>query len=228
MAVVLDVGPLEAAEQDQLPDVLRALLHTILLLRSLGTIKLRDNTLASFDLTHVRCCFGAALPNADAARLKAQNDDEALDALVERSITDVLAAAERSARRDLTARSKKNDYAVPLTLASQAAVSFFEMRHRPGWFAAADERVVWEQWRLHISLQQGDAPARSTSLALEKALFQIVRLANERREHLVPVVENKACPVSFPFDITLLAAQEGSLDSLRRLMTARSPMPPML
>lgn len=104
-------------------------------------------------------------------------------------------------------------------------MSFFELRHRPGWFAAADERVVWEQWRLHLCMPSASVPAND---ALEKALFQVVRLANERREHLVPVVENKASPVSFPFDIALLATQEGGLESLRRLMTSRSPMPPML
>jgi hypothetical protein len=57
---------------------------------------------------------------------------------------------------------------------------------------------------------------------LQAAILYILRTANERKEHIPPVVSGGV--VSFPFDIELPPEDGGfGIDSLRRLVTAVRP-----
>ena len=58
--------------------------------------------------------------------------------------------------------------------------------------------------------------------ALRGAVLHILRTANERKEHIPPVVSGGV--VSFPFDIALPPEEGGyGVDALKRLVTAARP-----
>jgi len=58
--------------------------------------------------------------------------------------------------------------------------------------------------------------------ALRSAVMVILRAANERKEHIPPVVSGGV--VSFPFDIALPPEEGGyGVDALKRLVTAARP-----
>ena len=59
--------------------------------------------------------------------------------------------------------------------------------------------------------------------ALRGAVMYVLRTANERKEHIPPVVSGGV--VSFPFDIALPPPEEGGygVDALKRLVTAARP-----
>ena len=58
--------------------------------------------------------------------------------------------------------------------------------------------------------------------ALRAAVMYVLRTANERKEHIPPVVSGGV--VSFPFDIALPPEEGGyGVDALKRLVTAARP-----
>jgi len=129
---------------------------------------------------------------------------------------------------------------------SQACLSFYEKRKRQNWLGIGgnqEERLFWEQWCINLEVldpkvsltEQSSFSASSAraqrqaklQAALEELLTAIVRIVNDKKEHIPPVVS--ANTLTFPFDISVLG-EGGSnfgLDSVRRLLMQASP-PPVL
>lgn len=85
------------------------------------------------------------------------------------------------------------------------ALSFFEKRFKNNWFAKQEERLYWEQWRVHLDVgpphvqpQSGDASAaqrHALQTQLQACVLELLRLVNDRREHIPPVVSSDVRPL---------------------------------
>lgn len=118
-------------------------------------------------------------------------------------------------------------------------LSFYEKRYKQIWFSKQEERLYWEQWRIHMEVIQpnGDVDANSESVRLQRhtafeevlqdAMLSILTLVNEKKEHIPPVVSSDV--VCFPYEITIPndADSNFGLDMFKRVMLNTSP-PTML
>lgn len=85
------------------------------------------------------------------------------------------------------------------------ALSFFEKRFKNNWFATQEERLYWEQWRVHLDVrpphekpQSSDATAaqrHALQTQLQACVLELLRLVNDRREHIPPVVSSDVRPL---------------------------------
>ncbi|URE28832.1 hypothetical protein MUK42_18242 [Musa troglodytarum] len=93
----------------------------------------------------------------------------------------------------------------------QICLSFYEVKNKHAtWFGSKIERLHWEQWyiNLHVlnpkSHENASEESSSRQAALESSLrevlFQIIRFANERKDH-IPTVQNSEI-ISFPYEIS--------------------------
>lgn len=188
-------------EQYQIQEVLRCLLHTILFNRALGPVKPCEVESELFELSYVQCG----------------------DAEVERTIEDKVHRLGQWVDRNPGKRVT-------------VALSFFEKRYKQNWFAKHEERLYWEQWRVHLDVkpqeadpQPGDGASarRALQTSLQACVLELLRLVNDRREHIPPVVSSEV--VCFPYEITLPSDADGhfGLDMLKRVVLNSNP-PPML
>jgi len=127
-------------------------------------------------------------------------------------------------------------------------LSFYEVRNKPAvWFTHKVERFFWEQWYISITVispktsgsksHHGKAPVvdsgdimmeernvrhAALELALRDVLFQIIRLVNEKKDHIPPVI---AGVVSFPYEITIPSTSDSSfgMDMFKRMLQTGHP-----
>eukprot|EP00898_Chlorokybus_atmophyticus_P003468 jgi/Chlat1/4121/Chrsp269S03956 len=184
----------------QIREVLRCILHTILFHRALGLVKPRDVDSELFDITYVHC------------------GDPALDKTLEEKI-------------DLFCNWVERQPGKPYK-SGQINLSFYEKRHKHIWFGTKEQRLYWEQWCVHLSVVQPgsydtDAERTRRHKALEEALsdvlLQILRVANDKREHIPPVVSPEVA--TFPYELTIPSASDSSfgMDMFKRMLQTQPP-----
>ncbi|RUS20716.1 DUF1649-domain-containing protein [Endogone sp. FLAS-F59071] len=110
---------------------------------------------------------------------------------------------------DNQVEEKVNNFARSIDWANtnkgQIAVMFYEKRPKKGWFGKQEEEVCWEQWAITIiGVQpQNDRERQKLSKSMEKHLNQclekILRIVNEKKEHIPPITSNDGNP--FPFQV---------------------------
>lgn len=203
--------PTLGVEQHQLKEILRCILHTIIFNRALGPVEPREVDSELFDVTYVQC------------------GDSRVTHRVEEKINHLCAWAEKHPGRK-----------------SQTCLSFYEKRKRQNWLGiggSQEERLFWEQWCINFEVldpkisqaEQSSFSAPSVrsqrqaklQSALEDLLLTVVRIVNEKKEHIPPVVS--ANTLTFPFDISV-AGEYGSsfgFETVRRIIMQASP-PPVL
>mmetsp|Transcript_22826 Transcript_22826/g.31801 ORF Transcript_22826/g.31801 Transcript_22826/m.31801 type:complete len:206 (+) Transcript_22826:69-686(+) len=118
-------------------------------------------------------------------------------------------------------------------------VSFYEKRMKQNWFAKQEERLYWEQWRVHLEVGRPSTSSREGNnqaqlerhIALEEslqaALFTLLGFVNVKKEHIPPVVSSDI--VCFPYEITLPSETDShiGLDMFKRVVMNSNP-PTML
>ncbi|URE28834.1 hypothetical protein MUK42_18242 [Musa troglodytarum] len=118
----------------------------------------------------------------------------------------------------------------------QICLSFYEVKNKHAtWFGSKIERLHWEQWyiNLHVlnpkSHENASEESSSRQAALESSLrevlFQIIRFANERKDH-IPTVQNSEI-ISFPYEISTPSSSDSSFgwhaDVLKRMLQTGHP-----
>mmetsp|Transcript_37025 Transcript_37025/g.44771 ORF Transcript_37025/g.44771 Transcript_37025/m.44771 type:complete len:206 (+) Transcript_37025:392-1009(+) len=196
--------PVLPVENYQIREVLRCLLHTIMFNRALGPVRPREVDSELFDLAYVQC------------------GDANVDRKIEEKIDSLCAWVEKHPGKRAT-----------------VLLSFYEKRYKQAlWFSKQEERLYWEQWRMHFDVIQPSALDRhseSTRVqrhaaleeALQGALLNVLRLVNEKKDHIPPVVSSDV--VCFPYEITGSSDNDShfGLDMFKRVMMHTSP-PTML
>ena len=226
--------PLIELEAHQVSEVLRCILHTIIFNRALGAVSPIEVDSELFDLTWVTC------------------GDEAVDKRVESKVADIQTWIRRAynTNTNKTTRPQNSNLL-------QINLSFFERRHPAGtgWFSRQEQRLYWEQWAIHLALQE-EFESRVESARVQRrqalqgqlttVLTAVITAANKKRDHIPPVVSGIA--LTFPFDVTLdsstlqrkLSAEGSSLtgaagsalfggvDLVRRMLSSSTTPPSVL
>ncbi|XP_039116975.1 autophagy-related protein 101-like [Dioscorea cayenensis subsp. rotundata] len=199
----LEVEPLEIRE------VLRCIVHTIMFHRVLGLVRPKDTDSELFEITYVKC------------------GDEELERKIEEKIDQLIVWIEKHPNKKIS-----------------VCLSFFEIKNKQTkWFNKTD-RVYWEHWYINLQLVKSrtittfhlieqttkleEASSKHAALesALREVMFQIVRFANEKSNH-VPSVPSSHDSVSFPFDITIPSLSDFSFgwsaDVFKRMLQTGHP-----
>jgi len=190
------------------------MLHTIVFHRALGLVRPKDVDSELFDITYVQC------------------GDPDLERKIEEKIDQFVSWVEKHPNKK-----------------SQMCLSFYEDRNKPAvWFTNKVERFRWEQWYISINvispkisgskshhgkalvvdsgdtmMEEKNACHAALELALQGVLFQIIRLVNEKRDHIPPVLNEDV--VSFPYEITIPSTSDSSfsMDMLKRMLQTGHP-----
>ncbi|WOL01380.1 autophagy-related protein [Canna indica] len=204
----LVVEPLE------IQDVLRCILHTIVFHRALGLVRPRDVECEHFDITYVQC------------------GDQQLEKKIEEKIDQFIGWVEKHPNRK-----------------SRVCLSFFEEKNKhASWFGNKTERRYWEQWyiNLHVGNPKSHGKSHSSKApfntkenlseesssrhaalesSLREVMFQIIRFANEKKDH-IPAVQNSDT-ISFPYEISIPSSSDSSFgwhaDVLKRMLQTGHP-----
>uniref|UniRef100_A0A0D6QZP4 Autophagy-related protein 101 n=1 Tax=Araucaria cunninghamii TaxID=56994 RepID=A0A0D6QZP4_ARACU len=196
-------------EHHQIREVLRCILHTIAFHRALGLVRPKDVDLDLFEITYVQC------------------GDPDLEKKIEEKIDQFVNWVEKHPNKK-----------------SQICLSFYEIRNKqPAWFSKV-ERFYWEQWYIFMNVLTPKAPGNKShhgkalavdgdttmeernprlEVALRDVLFQIVRLVNEKKDHIPSV--SKLDAVSFPYEITIPSISDSSfgMDMFKRMLQTGTP-----
>jgi autophagy-related protein 101 len=195
----LDIEPYQVTE------VLRCLLHTITFNRALGAVTPHDVHSELFDLTWVTC------------------GDPEVDARIESKVATVQSWVDKNPGKHI-----------------QVRLGFFEKRQQHGWsFYSKSQRLFWEQWIIPLNLVQVE---HSTTIEpeavyrakqkqilqtqIESCLTQIITAVNDKRDHIPPVVSEKA--LTFPFEVTVdePTSETSSIfgvDIVKRMLSSTHP-----
>lgn len=201
-------------EHFQIREVLRCILHTVAFHRALGLVRPKDVDSELFEITYVQC------------------GDLELEKKIEEKIDQFVNWVEKHPNKK-----------------SQMCLSFYEVRNKPGaWFAPKVERFYWEQWYISINvispktsgskshhgkasvvdsgdamMEERNARHAALELALRDVLFQIIRLVNEKKDHIPPVLNTDV--VSFPYEITIPSTSDSSfgMDMFKRMLQTGHP-----
>eukprot|EP00245_Coleochaete_scutata_P005555 TRINITY_DN19205_c0_g1_i1.p1 TRINITY_DN19205_c0_g1~~TRINITY_DN19205_c0_g1_i1.p1 ORF type:complete len:220 (+),score=55.91 TRINITY_DN19205_c0_g1_i1:109-768(+) len=211
---VFDLSELEV-EHYQIREVLRCILHTIMFNRALGVVRPKDVDSELFDITYVQC------------------GDAVIEKKIEEKIDHFCGWVEKHPNKK-----------------GQVCLSFYEKRSRQSaWFTSKEERLYWEQWfvHLHVIRPQQSSPAaeqdpnmiftesadavmeekQQQQAALEAALrdviLQILRVVNEKKDHIPPVISSDIAP--FPYEIIIPSSSDSSfgMDMFKRMLQTSPP-----
>ncbi|CAL9075828.1 unnamed protein product [Musa acuminata var. zebrina] len=199
----------------EIQDVLRCILHTIIFHRALGLVRPKDVECEHFELTYVSCLpYNRSYLNYE-------------------KIDQFIGWVEKHPNRKC-----------------QVCLSFYEVKNKHAtWFGNKIERLYWEQWyiNLHVSNPKSHGKSHYTKApvstggknaseesssrhaALESSLcevlFQIIRFADEKKDH-IPTVQNSEI-ISFPFGISTPSSSDSSFgwhaDVLKRMLQTGHP-----
>ncbi|KAI9256625.1 hypothetical protein BDA99DRAFT_143454 [Phascolomyces articulosus] len=109
------------------------------------------------------------------------------------------------------------------------AVLFYEQRDKKIWFqfSKAKELVCWERWAITMSLaqptneQERQKMQRSLEKQLSQCLHDILRLANDHKEHIPSIKTVDGNP--FPYHIAILSQSESWGAMIKRLLVTDAP-----
>lgn len=199
-------------EHFEIREVLRSILHTIMFHRALGLVRPKDVDLQLFDITYVQC------------------GDAEIEKKVDEKIDQFICWVEKHPNKK-----------------SQVCVSFYEVKNNKAiWFSNKVERLFWEHWYINLNVVQhpkthtsksrhskvvdaGEKALREESTgrasleaSLREVLFQIIRFANEKKDHIPGVPRGEE--ISFPFEITIPSSDSTfGMDMLKRMLQTGHP-----
>ncbi|KAI9315701.1 hypothetical protein BX666DRAFT_1958279 [Dichotomocladium elegans] len=109
------------------------------------------------------------------------------------------------------------------------AVLFYEQRDKKIWFqfSKAQELVCWERWGITINLikpksdQERQKIVRSVERQLSQCLLDILRCANDNKEHIPSIKTKEGNP--FPYHIAILTQSESWGGMIKRLLITDAP-----
>ncbi|KAG2217813.1 hypothetical protein INT45_005414 [Circinella minor] len=109
------------------------------------------------------------------------------------------------------------------------AVLFYEQRDKKIWFqfSKAKELVCWERWAITMSLaqptneQERQKMQRSLQQQLTRCLHDILKLANNHKEHIPSIKTVDGNP--FPYHIAILSQSESWGAMIKRLLVTDAP-----
>ncbi|CDH58074.1 duf1649 domain protein [Lichtheimia corymbifera JMRC:FSU:9682] len=178
--------------KEHVKDVLRALLHSIFFHRLLVNVAPRE--LRFLDTT------------------VATTDNREVDHLIEQRATEFFQTISSNNARQ-----------------GKIAVLFYEQRDKKIWypFSKAKELVCWERWAITINLAQPQSDLerqrslRSVEHQLSQCLLDILRCANDHKEHIPSIKTIEGNP--FPYHIAILTQSESWGAMIRRLLVTDAP-----
>ncbi|KAL1935385.1 hypothetical protein VTP01DRAFT_4525 [Rhizomucor pusillus] len=184
-----------AVPRDLVKDVLRALLHAIFFHRLLVNVTPRE--LRFLDIT------------------VSATDSREVESLIEERIADFLYNTSPSHIR----QGKK------------IAVLFYEKRLKKNWFqfSKSEELVCWEQWVITVdftqpqSEQERQKAMRSVERQLSQRLMDILKLANDNKEHIPSITTTEGNP--FPYKIAVPTQSESWGAMIKRLLVTDAAPP---
>ncbi|ORY97264.1 hypothetical protein BCR43DRAFT_489493 [Syncephalastrum racemosum] len=153
-------------------------------------------------------------------------------------IFDIAVAATDSRDVDQLIEERTAEFVQSLTSTSgharqgKIAVLFYEKRLKKNWFqfSKTEELVCWEQWAITIGLSQPQQDTdrskalRSIETQLSQNLMEILRLANDHKEHIPSITTTEGNP--FPYQIAIPAQSETWGAMLKRLVVTEAPSTP--
>lgn len=199
------------AEQHQIREVLRCILHTIIFCRALGALKPQevDCEILS-NITFVKC------------------GDREVDKRVEEKINQFYTWLDRHP-------GKRGQVSLLFYEKRRKAASWFgkqaeERLYWEQWVIDVSivESLVSQEEQSSFTLQPVRQRRHSQlQTAVEDRLTLIVRTVNDRKDHIPPVVSPSA--VTFPFDISITGegGLSSTIESVKRMLMHGSP-PPVL
>ncbi|CAL9109858.1 unnamed protein product [Musa acuminata var. zebrina] len=198
----------------EIQDVLRCILHTIIFHRALGLVRPKDVECEHFELTYVHC------------------GDHEIEKKIDEKIDQFIGWVEKHPNRK-----------------GQVCLSFYEVKNKHAtWFGNKIEHLYWEQWYINLHVlnpkshgkshytkapvstgENASEESSSRHAALESSLcevlFQIIRFADEKKDH-IPTVQNSEI-ISFPFEISTPSSSDSSFgwhaDVLKRMLQTGHP-----
>ncbi|OAY84629.1 autophagy-related protein 101-like [Ananas comosus] len=201
-------------EHYEIREVLRCILHTILFHRALGLVRPKDVDCELFEITYVQC------------------GDPEIEKKIEDKIDEFINKVDKHPNRR-----------------SQICLSFYDTKNKqPSWFISKVERLYWETWciNLHVlnpkslpkshqnkvidagacAFEETESHRAALESSLREVLFQIIKFANEKKDHLPPIPSNKE-GASFPYEITIVSSSESSFgwhaDVFKRMLQTGHP-----
>ncbi|KAJ7554530.1 hypothetical protein O6H91_06G144700 [Diphasiastrum complanatum] len=218
-------------EPQQVREVLRCILHTIMFNRALGLVRPRDIDSELFEKITYAATIDLILLHYNFPTLtkKVQCGDATYEKLVEEKIDHLIAWVEKHPNKK-----------------SQVCLSFYETRNKHvAWFSNKVERLYWEQWWIYLNVIQpthmrsrasherpidSSEEERSKRHAILEAelrdvLLQILQFVNEKKDH-IPAVGNTDV-VSFPYEIAIPSSSDSSFGDMFKRMLQTGP-PTML
>eukprot|EP00540_Astrosyne_radiata_P019184 CAMPEP_0116869730 /NCGR_PEP_ID=MMETSP0418-20121206/27919_1 /TAXON_ID=1158023 /ORGANISM="Astrosyne radiata, Strain 13vi08-1A" /LENGTH=163 /DNA_ID=CAMNT_0004505853 /DNA_START=157 /DNA_END=648 /DNA_ORIENTATION=+ len=141
----------------QVREALQCILHTILFIRSPGTVAPQDVECEGFDITYARIASDASVASAPPSTAM----DNQVDKKVDDSIESFLQSLSQIG---------------PELMSGCLTLSFFERRASRQLFGLVshEERVVWEQWILRIVVNNTPRPITDDSAAvIERQRIQV-------------------------------------------------------
>ncbi|OZJ01510.1 hypothetical protein BZG36_05580 [Bifiguratus adelaidae] len=183
----------QTVDYPSIPDVLSALLHTILFHRYLATVHAKDH--------HV---LGGAIV---ISTVNVPEVERVVNARIGQFMELLDASAPVSNTSTLSAHT-------PIRKQANLAILFYEKRSKKAWFGRVEEEeVCWEQWQLTIKtvvdattvsgVASGHTspPPASTIKTVNSTLMQILKIVGERKDHIPPILSAEGNP--FPFQIVI-------------------------
>ncbi|KAK5244004.1 hypothetical protein LTR16_007742 [Cryomyces antarcticus] len=89
----------------------------------------------------------------------------------------------------------------------QVAIFFAEKRRRKTYFQVKEEKTVWEQWLLNVTLATPRTETdvikvrRAMEKSLQKAALKIIHIVNRDKDHIPPITTTDSNP--FPYEIVV-------------------------
>lgn len=169
----------------QVREALQCILHTILFIRSPGSVAPRDVDCEGFDLTYTRIASDKSSSLGNIPSVLENDVDKKVDGAIEaflRSLSQI----------------------GPELMSGSITLSFFERRATRQLFGLVshEERIVWEQWIMRVVVNNTPRPISDDSAAvierqriqdtaqgmLSSVLFRVMEIAGGPIDHVPPVI----------------------------------------
>ncbi|XP_072952575.1 autophagy-related protein 101 [Typha angustifolia] len=202
-------------EHDEIRDVLRCILHTILFHRALGLVRPKDVDCELFEITYVQCGISEL--------------EKEIEGKIEEFISKVDKHPNRRSQICVSFYETKNKQQplfgnkVEHMDWEQWYVNLHVVNRKPHG-KSHQNKVVRDPGE--CSLEETSSRRAALGSSLHEVLFQIITFANEKKDHLPPIPPNKE-GASFPYEITIPSSSGSSFgwhtDVLKRMLQRGHP-----
>uniref|UniRef100_A0A7S1VJB8 Autophagy-related protein 101 n=1 Tax=Grammatophora oceanica TaxID=210454 RepID=A0A7S1VJB8_9STRA len=218
----------------QVREALQCILHTILFLRSPGTVVPRDVECEGFDLTYTRIAMDNNPPHpANSTSNSSTTNDTATTTAAHHHYNDIDEKVRDAIETFLQSLSQIG----PELMSGTLMLRFVERRaSRPlfGILGSKQETVVWEQWVLRVVVNNTPRPISQTSMALlERQRLQdtaetMLRAVLMRIIELVGGPIDHVPPVMYEFEISCSSSNTSEGDRREHVYSRVSNMPSLI